>query len=337
MTFRVVGHVDAIDVLLRHSIELTDGTCSLSAAAARAGGPSAPGHPSGTRAVGDRVLLEVDAARASLRSAGRARRSVRARGRRRRRPSRRRRSSSARARSSRMAAASVATSASSRSVESANGEQTRRPEDLVRVRPPDARERALVAEERVELAPLAAEDGCEPRRRPRRAPPARGGRARRRAAPASAARRRPASSSRPPSGRARRRRRSPTRNIGFAGPLFPPGRSGAARRSSGARGGRARRRRWGRGGSSRGAGPRRSERPSRALGGGSNVFSVATCARTRVLDRRARDERIELAHPRLDLGQLGHVSSLRRRNRPRTGGGTRVRLGSAPCSRSSSR
>ena len=84
--------------------------------------------------------------------------------------------------------------------------QARLPEDLVRVRPADTRERALVAKQRVELTPLAAEDVRErsvvevERVRP-------SARARRRAAPASGATRRPVSFSRPRSGRARRRRR----------------------------------------------------------------------------------------------------------------------------------
>ena len=42
------------------------------------------------------------------------------------------------------------------------GRELREPEDLVRVRAADARERPLVAQERMELAPLAAEDLAEP-------------------------------------------------------------------------------------------------------------------------------------------------------------------------------
>ena len=42
------------------------------------------------------------------------------------------------------------------------GRELREPEDLVRVRAADARERALVAQERMELAALAAEDLAEP-------------------------------------------------------------------------------------------------------------------------------------------------------------------------------
>ena len=77
--------------------------------------------------------------------------------------------------------------------------------------------------------------------------------------------------------------------------------SGAGRRSSGGRGARARRPRWGRGGSCRGAARRRSVRPSSAASGGSNVFSGRDVRRAGALDRRPRDERVELAHPRLDL------------------------------------
>ena len=114
------------------------------------------------------------------------------------------------------------------------------------------------------------------RRRPR-GRPARGGRARRRAAPGREARPRPASSFPPPSGRARRRRRNAPGTSASQGLSSPagtwrrrPALIRCTRRTS----------------SPSVVGKRRflprlrapaSERPSSALGGGSNVLSVATC------------------------------------------------------------
>ena len=78
--------------------------------------------------------------------------------------------------------------------------------------------------------------------------------------------------------------------------------------------------------------PRRSapssRLPSSVDSGGSNVFSVAMCAGPACSIGARRHERVELAHPRLDLRQLRHRAA-RRRRRARALG---WRL---PCARSS--
>ena len=86
--------------------------------------------------------------------------------------------------------------------------QLRAMEDLVRVRPPDPGERALVAQERVQPPVVAREDLAQLARRRARAPPDRDARARPASARETRARRRRASSARPRSARARRRSRS---------------------------------------------------------------------------------------------------------------------------------
>ncbi len=122
--------------------------------------------------------------------------------------------------------------------------------------------------------------------------------------------------------------------------LARPAGTAGGRRSSGGRGARARRRPWGRAGSCPAAvlpveraalerARRRVERLQRRDVPG-----------PRTLDRRAGDERVELAHPRLDLGQLGHVVSvvprrsvvdrLRRRGADRRRGDARRRRRGAP-------
>ena len=102
-----------------------------------------------------------------------------------------------------------------------------------------------------------------------------------------------------------------SRNAGVFGPFSPGAQvAQAARRSSGARARRARRPRS----ETAAASPRRrapaSRRPSSVESGGSNVFSVATCAGPAFTIGNALHRLVELASPGLHLGELGHLTSV---------------------------
>ena len=185
--------------------------------------------------------------------------------------------------------------------------ELRRVEDLVRPRAADAGDRALVAEQRVQPARLAAQDlaelvgveaerlRAEVRRAPRRACSGVRSQTPARFFFAFSVR----TSFEPPA--------NSSANAGvFGAVLAGAAATSAGRRSSGGRAGRARRRRSGRGAACRGARRRGSCRPSSAASGGSNVFSVAMCAGPGLRDRERRDRVVQLAPPRLHLRQLGH-------------------------------
>ena len=147
--------------------------------------------------------------------------------------------------------------------------------------------------------------GCAPRPRwSARLPPGprcASSRAVRRAAAATRLR---ASSSLPRSAAARRRPRSGARNTGVFAPFRRSRRTSAGRRSSGGPSARARRRRSAAGSASRAA--RRPEalaveRRERRI----ERLERRDVRRPGLLDRRPLDERVELAAPGFDLGQLG--------------------------------
>ena len=97
-----------------------------------------------------------------------------------------------------------------------------------------------------------------------------------------------------------------SRNAGVLGPSRRRGGTAAARRSSGARAGRARRPRSGTAAASPGARPREApalERRQRRV----ERLQRRDVRRAGFLDRERRDGLVELAPPRLHLGQLRHV------------------------------
>ena len=181
------------------------------------------------------------------------------------------------------------------------GRELRAVEDLVRMRAADPGERPLIAKERVQPAVVAGEDLTElVRAEPERLRPdvrQLGLGLLRRLEPDPGALLRAALGQ----DRARLRPRSAAGTPASSGPFSPLPDAGSGRRSSGGSAAAARRPPSGTGATCRGAAhPRTGVRRAPAAAG--RTSSASRCERTGLQDRRARHERVELAHPGLDLG-----------------------------------